>query len=63
MLAILRSCFQLVNQYLKHYGLSIFHPKLEKITKKIHFSPEDIPISKEKYYLCTCLKISKYEYN
>ena len=40
-----------------------FSPKLEKITKKIHFPPEDIPISKEKYYLCSCLKISKYEYN
>lgn len=40
-----------------------FSPKSEKISKKIHFPPEDIPISKEKYYLCTCLKISKYEYN
>lgn len=49
--------------YLMHYGLSFFRPKLEKSHKKIYFPPEDIPISKEKYYLCTCLKISKYEYN
>ena len=40
-----------------------FRPKLKKPQRKYIFLLNICPIFKEKYYLCSCLKISKYEYN
>ena len=40
-----------------------FSPKIKKSQRKYTFLLNICPIFKEKYYLCSCLKINKYEYH